>query len=184
MKSSLFHRIVVTLLSLSGMTLLGWLAWTAYRIATGMALYHFWLLALMGCFLWLALVHGVADEFAHRPRVPRVGLVVSVSGDPLARRPYRSPFPCGLRGTRTITVGRSADCRIQLGNPEVSSLHCSITLTRRGEVLIEDLGSTNGTVMEEQRLAPHQPKAFRPPAQVRLPGPVTLSLLMEETDAR
>jgi hypothetical protein len=184
MKPSLFHRIVVTLLSLSGMALLGWLAWTAYRIATGMALYHFWLLATVGSFLWLALVHGSATEYAHRPRHPRVDLVISVSGDPLVRRPFLVSFPGGLRGSRTVTAGRSAECRIRLGNPSISSAHCAITLTRRGDILVEDLGSTNGTSVNEARLAPHRPLALRPPAQVRLPGPVTLNLLMEESDAR
>jgi hypothetical protein len=180
MKSSLFHRLVVTVLSLSGMALLGWLAWATYQIVTGMALYHFWLLATVGCFFWLALVHGVATDYAHRSRTPRRKLVINVSGKPL---PLGIAFPGGFRRTRTITVGRSPDCGIQLENHFVSSQHCAITLTRRGDILIEDLGSTNGTSIEETRLVPRQPQVIKPPLQVHLPGGVTLNLVLEESDA-
>ncbi|MFJ4877809.1 FHA domain-containing protein [Streptomyces sp. NPDC088745] len=60
-----------------------------------------------------------------------------------------------------IRVGRSADADVPLDDPDVSRLHCTVTLAEDGRVTVADLGSTNGTTLDgrevgrrDVRLAP------------------------------
>ncbi|MEV6110927.1 FHA domain-containing protein [Streptomyces sp. NPDC052109] len=57
-----------------------------------------------------------------------------------------------LHGGR-ITVGRSADADVPLDDPDVSRLHCAVTVGPDGRVSVADLGSTNGTALDGVRLA-------------------------------
>ncbi|MFI9585215.1 FHA domain-containing protein [Streptomyces sp. NPDC052236] len=52
-----------------------------------------------------------------------------------------------LQGGR-ITIGRSADADVPLDDPDVSRLHCAVTVGDDGAVTVEDLGSTNGTTLD------------------------------------
>ncbi|MDX3115347.1 FHA domain-containing protein [Streptomyces scabiei] len=47
-----------------------------------------------------------------------------------------------------VRVGRSADADVPLDDPDVSRLHCAVTLTPEGRVTVADLGSTNGTTLD------------------------------------
>jgi hypothetical protein len=42
-------------------------------------------------------------------------------------------------------IGRSADADVALDDPDVSRLHCAVTVDDEGRVTVVDLGSTNGT---------------------------------------
>ena len=55
----------------------------------------------------------------------------------------------------TLTIGRSQDSDIALDDPQVSRRHAQVV--RRGdEIFVEDLGSTNGTLVNGRRIsAPH-----------------------------
>ncbi|NWF30154.1 FHA domain-containing protein, partial [Streptomyces sp. PKU-EA00015] len=52
-----------------------------------------------------------------------------------------------LHGGR-ISVGRSADADVPLDDPDVSRLHCAVTVADDGRVTVADLGSTNGTTVD------------------------------------
>ncbi|MFB7289845.1 FtsK/SpoIIIE domain-containing protein [Actinacidiphila glaucinigra] len=52
-----------------------------------------------------------------------------------------------LQGGR-IRVGRSVDADVPLDDPDVSRLHCAITVDGEGRVTVADLGSTNGTALD------------------------------------
>lgn len=52
-----------------------------------------------------------------------------------------------LHGGR-IHIGRSAEADVPLDDPDVSRLHCAITVTPEGRVSVADLGSTNGTTLD------------------------------------
>ena len=52
----------------------------------------------------------------------------------------------------TTTVGRVDDNMFQIGEPSVSSHHCEI-LRRGGDIVIKDLNSTNGTFINNQKIA-------------------------------
>ncbi|MFF7362486.1 FHA domain-containing protein [Streptomyces sp. NPDC008125] len=47
-----------------------------------------------------------------------------------------------------IRIGRSADADVPLDDPDVSRLHCSVTVSGDGRVTVADLGSTNGTSLD------------------------------------
>ncbi|QDQ11864.1 FHA domain-containing protein [Streptomyces spectabilis] len=51
-----------------------------------------------------------------------------------------------------IRVGRSAQADVPLDDPDVSRLHCAVTLDPDGRVTVEDLGSTNGTAVDGRAL--------------------------------
>ncbi|KOV94392.1 FtsK/SpoIIIE domain-containing protein [Streptomyces sp. NRRL B-3648] len=57
-----------------------------------------------------------------------------------------------LHGGR-ITVGRSADADVPLDDPDVSRLHCAVTVDADGRVSVADLGSTNGTTLDGVRVS-------------------------------
>ncbi len=52
----------------------------------------------------------------------------------------------------TITIGRGSDCDIQILTHFVSREHARLTVSPRGGVLIEDLGSTNGVFVNSVRI--------------------------------
>lgn len=52
-----------------------------------------------------------------------------------------------------ITIGRSSSCDIKITDSKISGQHCQIGLTAKGEVLFEDLGSTNGSYLNNSRIA-------------------------------
>ena len=73
-----------------------------------------------------------------------------------------------------ITIGREASNDIVLEDPQVSRHHARLTLQAGGYV-VEDLGSTNGTFINEQRLMGTRP--INPGDKLRLGDNVVLSLI-------
>ncbi len=66
-----------------------------------------------------------------------------------------------------IRIGRSADADVPLDDPDVSRLHCAVTVAADGRVSVADLGSTNGTVLDGGRVT-DRPVRFAPGALLRL----------------
>ncbi|MEU3838845.1 FHA domain-containing protein [Streptomyces sp. NPDC028635] len=52
-----------------------------------------------------------------------------------------------------VRVGRSADADVPLDDPDVSRLHCAVTLSADGRVTVADLHSTNGTTLDGTRVS-------------------------------
>ncbi|MEV7414311.1 FHA domain-containing protein [Streptomyces sp. NPDC089919] len=73
-----------------------------------------------------------------------------------------------------IRVGRSADADVPLDDPDVSRLHCAVTVGEDGRVSVADLGSTNGTALDGVPLG-GSPVPLRPGALLRV-GESTLRL--------
>ncbi|MEU5598101.1 FHA domain-containing protein [Streptomyces sp. NPDC020298] len=66
-----------------------------------------------------------------------------------------------------VTIGRSADADVPLDDPDVSRLHCAVTVAADGRVSVADLGSTNGTALDGARVGDRQLR-FAPGALLRI----------------
>ncbi|WP_030321179.1 FHA domain-containing protein [Streptomyces sp. NRRL B-3229] len=66
-----------------------------------------------------------------------------------------------------IHIGRSVDADVPLDDPDVSRLHCAITVAADGRVSVADLDSTNGTVLDGTRVGT-RPVRFPPGALLRI----------------
>ena len=71
--------------------------------------------------------------------------------------------PPELRGRRfpltdELTVGRAAGCQITVDDTFASQIHARV-FNRDGQLFVEDLGSTNGTYLNRQKV--QGPQAFR-----------------------
>lgn len=80
-----------------------------------------------------------------------------------------------------IRVGRSADADVPLDDPDVSRLHCAVTVIRDGRIAVADLDSTNGTTLDGSPVGP-QPVALTPGSLLRV-GESTLRLAPAGTAA-
>ncbi|MGA4862103.1 FHA domain-containing protein [Streptomyces lavendulocolor] len=73
-----------------------------------------------------------------------------------------------------IRIGRAADADVPLDDPDVSRLHCAVTVADDGRVTVADLGSTNGTTLDGDEVGA-RPVRLTPGALLRL-GESTLRL--------
>ena len=62
-----------------------------------------------------------------------------------------------------LTIGRDITNRIVINDPEVSRKHARLVL-QSGSYVIEDLGSTNGTFLDDKRIKPGLQSYERPAA--------------------
>ncbi len=66
-----------------------------------------------------------------------------------------------------VRVGRSATADIPLDDPDVSRLHCAVTVAANGRVTLHDLGSTNGSTLGGTPVD-DRPVPFRPGPLLRV----------------
>ncbi len=69
--------------------------------------------------------------------------------------PSRSPLIKKFSAS-TITIGRASECELSLDDPSVSRRHCRLSRGADGWT-IEDLGSANGTLLDDERIADIHP---------------------------
>ena len=55
------------------------------------------------------------------------------------------------------TIGRAAGAQFIVDAPLVSRVHCRLTLSPDGDLTVEDLGSTNGTYVNDLRVEHSMP---------------------------
>lgn len=81
----------------------------------------------------------------------------AMAAHPLAGQAFFiSPTADGDTG---LTIGRGADCDLTVPERSVSEEHCRIEVTADGVKAI-DVGSTNGTTVNLERLEPMKPKVL------------------------
>jgi len=88
-----------------------------------------------------------------------------------------------LAGRESLTIGRGPHNDVDLAHPSVSRAHARV-LVRDGSVLVEDLGSTNGTFVDGERVTPGQPRQAEPGDEIRV-GPARFVVApgaLEQTD--
>lgn len=132
------------------------------------------LFALLFLFVWRSMrwvARGVAVEPVPRTAPAHAGparpeaaaLVVQQPDD---RRPRVVPLDA------SVVIGRAPECELRLDDAFVSSQHARI-FARNGSWYVEDLGSTNGTFVNEQRLG--APAMLQPGDRIRI-GRTTVEL--------
>jgi hypothetical protein len=89
-------------------------------------------------------------EAAPRPPRPTVP-------PPAAPRRPRPQVVLEVNGTRhplvdRVVVGRGTEADLRINDPGVSRRHAVLRLEEAGDLVVEDLGSTNGTLVEGQRV--------------------------------
>ena len=93
--------------------------------------------------------------------------------------PGRGPGPTAERAielgddANEVRIGRRPDLELPLPYPALSGLHARLVRVE-GRWQIEDLGSTNGTRLDGERLAPRQLRPIAPGAEIKL-GQITLA---------
>ncbi len=136
-------------------------------------LFRFGFLALLWLFILIAFRIVRADLLGGR--ATRVSAPARRSAGPGRRsgRPMRQLRVTGgpLAGTRitlsdqTILIGRADDSTLVLTDDFASSRHARLT-QREGQWYVEDLGSTNGTYLDQQRV--QGPLAVAPGQPIRI----------------
>ncbi|MDF9813505.1 FtsK/SpoIIIE domain-containing protein [Streptomyces sp. SPB162] len=66
-----------------------------------------------------------------------------------------------------VRIGRSAEADVPLDDPDVSRLHCAVTVAADGRVTVADLGSTNGTTVDDRPVG-ERPVTLAPGALLRI----------------
>jgi hypothetical protein len=77
------------------------------------------------------------------------------------------PFGRIVLGSTPVTIGRAPGNQLVVNDPKVSSRHAEIHSQGQDYAII-DLGSTNGSFLNEQRLTPQVPKLLRAGDRVRV----------------
>jgi pSer/pThr/pTyr-binding forkhead associated (FHA) protein len=78
--------------------------------------------------------------------------------------------------TKFVFIGRDPECQIKIDNPKVSRKHCQIRMINESLVEIEDLGSTNGTFVDGEKLTPNKRQILSAASEIRLGSDHPLSL--------
>ncbi|WP_069802228.1 FHA domain-containing protein [Thermogemmatispora onikobensis] len=91
-------------------------------------------------------------------------LVVRLQGDIIKTVPLTTPV---------LRIGRGPESDLMLDHQIISRHHAELRLTPQG-CLLTDLGSSNGTLVGQQRLLPHQPYLLRDGASFQI-GPYLLT---------
>lgn len=122
---------------------------------------RYFLLAL----LWLFFLYASRMVIVDVRRSRREAGERDAAAEPGARRPpprLRVVEPKALRGkvydlAAEVTLGRSPSCTVALEDDTfASSLHARVFM-RDGAAFVEDLGSTNGTYVNEERIGAATP---------------------------
>ena len=82
---------------------------------------------------------------------------VVYTGVTVQLKPMVSHLPVLTVSQNESIVGRSRSTTLHLENAQVSGKHLSLSLNKNNEIVVKDLGSSNGTYIEGRKLTSHTP---------------------------
>ncbi len=135
------------------------------------------LLALLFLFIWRATRWAIRGLNVDSVAVARAGTTRGAEGSgpapaTLLVHESEGAKPRAVRLTSTMAIGRDAGCELRIDDTYASTQHARIF--GKGDAwYVEDLGSTNGTFVNDQRLA--TPAMLQPGDRVRV-GTTVLEL--------
>lgn len=97
----------------------------------------------------------------------KIRLVRGVKEEGQMEAALHGPFGRIVLGPGVLTIGRAFDSQLVVNNPTASSHHAEIRPDVYGYNLI-DLGSTNGTFVNEQQIDPHLPCLLQGGDRIRI----------------
>ncbi|MES2857493.1 MAG: FHA domain-containing protein, partial [Bdellovibrionota bacterium] len=80
-----------------------------------------------------------------------------------------------------VVIGRMDDCALTIEHPDVSRRHL-VLKAKNGQIIVEDLGSSNGTFVNGNKLQPKTPHVIQSSDQVKLGRVIALKIEFESTD--
>jgi two-component system, cell cycle response regulator len=112
---------------------------------------------------------------------------VARGGDAVVKPGEKRPYLLVLSGTgigrslriekRSYTMGRAQDADFRLDDEGISRLHAKVVVLAHGVVLLKDLGSTNGTFVNDEPIEAHP---LSDGDRVQLGANITLKFGMED----
>jgi pSer/pThr/pTyr-binding forkhead associated (FHA) protein len=81
-----------------------------------------------------------------------------------------------LDSTPYITIGRGGDNKLVLAHTFISRNHCKLRMITPQIIEVIDLGSSNGTYVDKQKLQPNKPYQFSSAAIIKLGSSLTIDL--------
>lgn len=136
------------------------------------------LFALLFLFIWRSMRWAVRGLTVEPARTGRRGKKRAGDGPPTPAGPaavvVHAPEgkPRSVKLGPSMTIGRAPECELLIDDTYASSQHARL-FGKNGSWYVEDLGSTNGTFVNDQKLA--APAMVQPGDKIRI-GTTTLEL--------
>ncbi len=128
------------------------------------------LFALLFLFVWRSMrwvIRGLTVEAGSTRRRGRAQPAAEQppGSSTLLIHPPGGGRPSTAKLTASMTIGRGADCELRVDDTYASNQHARL-FGRNGAWYVEDLGSTNGTFVNDQKLA--APAQIQPGDKIRV----------------
>lgn len=122
---------------------------------------------------------AAACDYCGAPAAPRADTPTPTGPRTGPATRLRGPWGVLEIGTEPVSIGRQspvAAIASAVADLDIVSRHHAEIVVRDGQTWLRDVGSANGTYVNDQRLDPHTPVAVRPGDAVRLGSSVRLEL--------
>lgn len=113
---------------------------------------------------------AASDDIDHAPT-----LILNQRDPDMAVAPEHTHTP--ISQTETLAIGREAACALVINHQSISRHHAKITYANGGYIL-RDLGSRNGTFINETRLLPNRDYPLKPHDHIRIGNLITYQFLL------
>ncbi|HKV59716.1 MAG TPA: FAD-dependent oxidoreductase [Ktedonobacteraceae bacterium] len=111
-----------------------------------------------------------SDDIDHTPTI-----MLNEQDPDMTVAPAHTHTP--ISQAESLTIGREAACKLVINHQSISRQHAAITCAN-GTYLLRDLGSRNGTFINETRLAPDRDYPLKPRDHIRIGNLLTYQFLL------